>query len=61
MLTMMFVLIPRAQASAVRINEVLEMKSPIQEPKEAIQSEDVDSFGYEGAEEYAISNISFCC
>ncbi|MFQ7057173.1 MAG: ABC transporter permease [Turicibacter sanguinis] len=30
MLTMMFVLIPRAQASAVRINEVLEMESPIQ-------------------------------
>lgn len=66
MLTMMFVLIPRAQASAVRINEVLEMKSPIQEPKEAIQPQLKGyvefknvSFGYEGAEEYAISNISF--
>ena len=66
MLTMMFVLIPRAQASAVRINEVLEMESPIQEPKEAIQPQLKGyvefknvSFGYEGAEEYAISNISF--
>lgn len=66
MLTMMFVLIPRAQASAVRINEVLEMESPIQEPKEAIQPQLKGyvefknvSFGYEDAEEYAISNISF--
>ena len=66
MLTMMLVLIPRAQASAVRINEVLEMESPIQEPKEAIQPQLKGyvefknvSFGYEGAEEYAISNISF--
>ena len=66
MLTMMFVLIPRAQASAVRISEVLEMESPIQEPKEAIQPQLKGyvefknvSFGYEGAEEYAISNISF--
>ena len=66
MLTMMFVLIPRAQASAVRINEVLEMESPIQEPKEAIQPQLKGyvefknvSFGCEGAEEYAISNISF--
>lgn len=66
MLTMMFVLIPRAQASAVRINEVLEMESPIQEPVKAIKPElkgHVEfknvSFGYEGAEEYAISNISF--
>ena len=66
MLTMMFVLIPRAQASAIRINEVLEMESPIQEPVKAIKPElkgHVEfknvSFGYEGAEEYAISNISF--
>ena len=66
MLTMMFVLLPRAQASAVRLNEVLEMESPIQEPKEAIQPQLKGyvefknvSFGYEGAEEYAISNISF--
>ncbi len=66
MLTMMFVLIPRAQASAVRINEVLEMQSPIKEPVKATQPQlrgHVEfknvSFGYEGAEEYAISNISF--
>ena len=66
MLTMMFVLIPRAQASAVRINEVLDMQSPIQEPKQSVQSRlkgHVEfknvSFGYEGAEEYAITDISF--
>ena len=66
MLTMMFVLIPRAQASAVRINEVLDMQSPIQEPEQAVQSRlkgHVEfknvSFGYEGAEEYAITDISF--
>ena len=66
MLTMMFVLILRAQASAVRINEVLEMQSPIKEPVKAAQPQlrgHVEfknvSFGYEGAEEYAISNISF--
>lgn len=66
MLTMMFVLIPRAQASAVRINEVLEMESPIQNPKNpeqptlkgVVEFKNV-AFGYEGAEEYAISNISF--
>lgn len=66
MLTMMFVLIPRAQASAIRINEVLDMESPLQNPKQSkettlkgvVEFKNV-SFGYEGAEEYAISNISF--
>ena len=66
MLTMMFVLIQRAQASAVRINEVLEMESPIQNPangaqpslKGVVEFKNV-AFGYEGAEEHAISNISF--
>lgn len=66
MLTMMFVLIPRAQASAVRINEVLEMDPSIVSPTHAkqpqlkgyVEFKNV-SFGYEGAEEYAISNISF--
>lgn len=66
MLTMMFVLIPRAQASAVRINEVLDMQSTICNPKNStvtklkgvVEFKNV-SFGYEGAEEDAISNISF--
>ena len=66
MLTMMFVLIPRAQASAVRINEVLDMESTICNPKNSavtklkgvVEFKNV-SFGYEGAEEDAISNISF--
>lgn len=66
MLTMMFVLIPRAQASAVRINEVLEMEPSIVSLADAVKPtlkgcvefKNV-SFGYEGAEEYAISDISF--
>ena len=66
MISMMSIMLPRAGVSARRINEVLEMESPIQEPKEAIQPQLKGyvefknvSFGYEGAEEYAISNISF--
>ncbi len=67
MLSMMFVMIPRAQASAVRINEVLDMKSEINNPKEVIEDnskrgyvnfKDV-TFSYPGAEEPALKNISF--
>lgn len=67
MVSVMFVMIPRAQASAVRINEVLDMKPEIHDPKEAkpassrkgyIEFEDV-TFYYPGAEEPAVSNISF--
>lgn len=67
MLSMMFVLIPRAEASAVRINEVLdtvtEIKDPAQ-PKQAgaerghVAFEDV-TFAYPGAEQPALSQISF--
>lgn len=68
MVAVMFVMIPRAQASAERINEVLEMEPEIVDPKESkrlsgsinghVEFEKV-SFRYPGAEEPAISNISF--
>lgn len=67
MVTIMFVMVPRAQASAVRINEVLEIKPDIVDPEapaEAgedrgyVEFRDV-TFSYPGAEEPAISNISF--
>ena len=67
MLAMVFIMVPRAQASAIRINEVLEMKADIIDPKEAILADkesgyvefkDV-TFSYPGADQPAISNITF--
>lgn len=67
MLTMMFIMIPRAQAAADRINEVLETKPEIVDP-EHIKHENTEkgyvefknvSFRYHGAEEPALKNISF--
>lgn len=67
MLTMMFIMIPRAQAAADRINRVLETKPEISDPEEIrradgksghIEFKDV-TFRYRGAEEPAVSNISF--
>lgn len=67
MVSMMFVMIPRAEASAVRINEVLDMKPEINDPIEPrntekergyIEFKDV-TFSYPGAEQPAISDISF--
>ncbi len=67
MMAMMFVMIPRAEASAVRIAEVLEMKPEIVDAKNTKKAEgergyvefkDV-TFSYPGAAEPAISNISF--
>ncbi|GEO24794.1 multidrug ABC transporter ATP-binding protein [Alicyclobacillus acidoterrestris] len=67
MVSMMFFVIPRATASAARINEVLHMVPEIQEPlqpvqpngeKGAIAFEDV-TFSYPGAEHPAIEHISF--
>ena len=67
MLSMMFVLIPRASASAARINEVLDIKPTIVEH----QTEDVTTylkgyvefqnvtFEYPGAEKPALKNVSF--
>jgi ATP-binding cassette, subfamily B, multidrug efflux pump len=67
MLSMMFVMIPRAEASAVRINEVLETVPEINDPTQPkpasakrgyVEFLDV-TFSYPGAEEPAISHISF--
>jgi len=67
MMTMMFVMVPRAQASAIRINEVLEVDPEIKDPakdnagsnqKGHLEFKNV-SFSYHGAEESAIKNISF--
>jgi ATP-binding cassette subfamily B protein len=67
MVTIMFIMIPRAQASAVRINEVLDLKSEIVDPPLAkhpgdqrgrVEFQDV-TFSYPGAEMPAISHISF--
>ncbi|MGZ9585723.1 ABC transporter ATP-binding protein [Paenibacillus marinisediminis] len=67
MLSMIFVMVPRGAASAARINEVLDMKSALTERTAPITKADVRgvveldrvSFYYPGAEQAAISNISF--
>lgn len=67
MVTIMFVMVPRAQASALRINEVLDMKPEIVDPPQALtagrERGQVEfrnvTFSYPGAEEPAVSNISF--
>ncbi|AOZ93131.1 ABC transporter ATP-binding protein [Paenibacillus crassostreae] len=67
MLSIIFVMVPRASASAVRINEVLDMVPEINDPKQPkkgdleqgfLKFEDV-TYHYPGAEQPAISNISF--
>jgi ATP-binding cassette subfamily B multidrug efflux pump len=67
MLSMVFIMIPRAQASAIRINEVLDMDSEILDPQNTIAADkesgyvefkDV-SFSYPGADQPAINNITF--
>jgi ATP-binding cassette subfamily B protein len=67
MVTIIFTMIPRAQASAVRINEVLDLKPEIVDPvsprlpgvqRGLVEFQDV-TFSYSGAEMPAISHISF--
>lgn len=67
MLAMMFIMVPRAQAAAVRINEVLDTMPEILDPEKTnssfsgrgfIEFKDV-TFSYNGAEEPALKNISF--
>ena len=67
MVAMLFIMIPRAEASATRINEVLEMKPEIIDPKKGktgsklrgyVEFQNV-SFSYHGAERPAISDVSF--
>jgi ATP-binding cassette subfamily B multidrug efflux pump len=67
MLTMLFVMVPRASASAKRINEVLAIKPRIADAPDAQDAERERgfvefrnvTFSYPGAEEPAISDISF--
>jgi ATP-binding cassette subfamily B protein len=68
MVALMFIMIPRAEASATRINEVLEKEPEIldaQQVKEAtrlrgmVEFQDV-TFSYHGAETPALSHITFC-
>ena len=67
MVTIMFVMVPRAQASAIRISEVLEIKPEIVDPVVAEKAKDQRgyvefrdvTFSYPGAEEPAVNNISF--
>ncbi|MBB6731634.1 ABC transporter ATP-binding protein [Cohnella zeiphila] len=69
MLSMMFVMVPRASASAVRINEVLEIDPVIQDDSRSenrlanrsgglVEFDNV-TFSYPGAEQPAVENISF--
>jgi ATP-binding cassette, subfamily B, multidrug efflux pump len=67
MVAVMFVMVPRAQASADRINEVLEMEPEIVDPQERKEFQDSRgfvefrdvSFSYPGAEQPALCGISF--
>lgn len=67
MLSMMFIMVPRAQAAAVRINEVLDTKPGIMDPENSREDykgkgylEFIDvTFSYEGAEQPVLKNISF--
>ena len=67
MVSMLFILIPRAEVSAGRINEILETKPTIEDPvnpvtpsgrKGYIEFKNV-SFTYKGARQKALSRISF--
>jgi len=67
MLTMMFIMIPRAQAAAERVSQVLETMPEIDDPKVIkhadqqagyIEFRDV-TFSYQGSEKPAVSQISF--
>lgn len=67
MVSMMFVMVPRASASAVRINEVLNMVPDLKDPEQPkradakkgyVEFRDV-TFSYPGAEAPAISGITF--
>lgn len=67
MVSMMFVMLPRASASAARINEVLAMVPEIKDAVTVVQADEQRgyvafrdvTFSYPGAEEPALSNISF--
>jgi ATP-binding cassette subfamily B protein len=67
MVALLFIMIPRAEASAKRINEVLAMEPEISDPTEVkkpsgkkgyVEFDNV-TFSYHGAEKPALTNISF--
>jgi ATP-binding cassette subfamily B protein len=67
MVTILFVMVPRAAASAARINEVLEVRPDVRDPERAtipearrghLRLENV-TFRYPGAEEPALTGVSF--
>ncbi|MEG6523859.1 ABC transporter ATP-binding protein [Desulfotomaculum sp. 1211_IL3151] len=68
MVSMMFIMIPRAAVSAQRINEVLDMEPQIKDPQRAeltqagrgyVEFQNV-AFSYPGAEMPVLADISFC-
>ncbi|MFF2885423.1 ABC transporter ATP-binding protein [Paenibacillus sp. NPDC057967] len=68
MFSMMFVMVPRASASAVRIGEVLDLQPSVTDASRAVTAPrhssgvvefDNVSFSYPGAERSALSDISF--
>ena len=69
MVTAMFVMLPRASASAVRINEILDVAPEIVDPARPVRPELVTkrghvefqnvTFQYPGAEEPALTGVSF--
>lgn len=67
MMSMMFVMLPRAAASATRINEILDIVPEINDPVQAVapgtehgyvEFQDV-TFSYPGAEQPALEHVSF--
>lgn len=67
MVSMLFIFLPRASAAAARINEVLDIQPGINDPEQVKRADDKRgyvefqdvTFSYPGAEEPALSNISF--
>ncbi|MBN2625902.1 MAG: ABC transporter ATP-binding protein, partial [Spirochaetales bacterium] len=69
MASVMFIMVPRAQASANRINEILDMEPELTDPgvcetpdegkRGYVEFKNV-TFAYHGAEEPAVRDISFC-
>jgi len=67
MVSMMFIMLPRAEVSAARIDELLAMKPEIKDADQVKQADEKKgyvefqnvTFSYPGAEEPALTNISF--
>ncbi|KRN01775.1 ABC-type multidrug transport system, ATPase and permease component [Levilactobacillus senmaizukei DSM 21775 = NBRC 103853] len=67
MVSMVFVFVPRAQASAARINEVMDLKSKINDAAQPVNFDHSEAsltfehvnFRYTGAEELALADVNF--